>query len=227
MSVEGSLPNPTFYEGQVLQEGFGYIRTRDGTTLSVYVTLPGPPEDGPYPTVINYSGYQPSKPGAPIDADTIPEPFELDALCLDLPILCDVPNHPSGMIAGIMGFATVGVNMRGTGCSGGAYDYFETLQTLDGYDVVEAVAAQPWVANHRVGLVGLSYPGLSQLWVAKTQPPSLAAITPLSVFADTTISTLAPGGMFNDGFALSWAESVLNGAAAYGQGWEQEQVFGG
>ncbi len=224
MSVAGSLPDPTFYEEQVLEPGFGYIRTRDGTTLSVYVTLPGPPEDGPYPTVINYSGYQPSKPGAPIDAGTIPEPFELDALCLDLPILCDIPNHPSGMIAGIMGFATVGVNMRGTGCSGGAYDYFETLQTLDGYDLVEAVAAQPWVANHKVGLVGLSYPGLSQLWVAKTQPPSLAAITPLSVFADTMTSTLAPGGMFNDGFALSWAENVLNGAAAYGQGWEQGQV---
>ena len=44
-----------------------------------------------------------------------------------------------------MGYATVGVNMRGTGCSGGAYDYFETLQVLDGYDLIETIAAQPWV----------------------------------------------------------------------------------
>ncbi len=228
MSVENSLPtDPDFYAGQELGPGFGYIRTRDGTTLSVYVTLPGPPEDGPYPTIVNYSGYKPSKPGAPIDANTIPEPFELDALCLDLPILCDIPSHPSGMIAGIMGFATVGVNMRGTGCSGGAYDYFETLQTLDGYDLIEAVAAQPWVAGNQVAMAGLSYPGLSQLWVAQTQPPSLAAISPLSVFSDTVTSTLAPGGMFNDGFALSWAENVLNGAAPYGQGWEQGMVDDG
>ena len=31
--------------------------------------------------------------------------------------------------------------MRGTGCSGGAFDYFEPLQGLDGYDVIETVAA--------------------------------------------------------------------------------------
>ncbi len=226
MSVENSLPDQSFYDGQQLQPGFGYIETRDGTKLSVYVTLPGPIEDGPYPTVINYSGYEPSRPGAPLDME-LPDPFTLETLCLDFPILCDVPNHPSGLIAGLMGYATVGVNMRGTGCSGGAYDFFETLQTLDGYDIVETVAAQDWVFKHHVGLVGLSYPGLSQLWVAKTQPPSLAAITPLSVIADTVTSTLAPGGIFNDGFALNWAENVLDGADPYGQGWEQGQVDAG
>ena len=36
----------------------------------------------------------------------------------------------------LMGFAVVDVNMRGTGCSGGAYDFFEPLQSLDGYDVI-------------------------------------------------------------------------------------------
>ena len=51
------------------------------------------------------------------------------------------------------------MNLRGTGCSGGAFDYFETLQSLDGYDVIETVAAQPWVANGKVGMVGISYPG--------------------------------------------------------------------
>ena len=30
------------YDEQVIEPGFGYIKTRDGTTLSVYVTLPGP-----------------------------------------------------------------------------------------------------------------------------------------------------------------------------------------
>ena len=44
-----------------------------------------------------------------------------------------------------MGFAVVDVNMRGTGCSGGAFDFFEPLQNLDGYDVVETIAHQPWV----------------------------------------------------------------------------------
>ena len=40
-----------------------------------------------------------------------------------------------------MGFAVVDVNMRGTGCSGGAFDFFEPLQSLDGYDVIETIAA--------------------------------------------------------------------------------------
>ena len=48
-------------------------------------------------------------------------------------------------------YATVGINMRGTGCSGGAFDYFEQLQSTDGYDAIETIAAQPWVAHHKVG----------------------------------------------------------------------------
>ena len=43
----------------------------------------------------------------------------------------------------LLGYAVVDVNMRGTGCSGGAFDYFEPLQALDGYDVIETVARQP------------------------------------------------------------------------------------
>lgn len=222
MSVEGSLPDPSFYGDQVLEPGFGYIETRDGTRLSIFVSLPGPPEDGPYPTLVNYSGYSPSKPGAPLDLGGIP----VEGLCPDYPVLCDAPDHPSGLIGGILGYATVGVNMRGTGCSGGAYDFFETLQNLDGYDAIEAVAAQPWVQGNKVAMAGLSYPGISQAFVASVRPPSLAAITPLSVIADAQ-SILVPGGILNDGFAIEWADRVLSRAAPYGQGWEQAVVDGG
>ena len=217
LSPSSSARSQEFYSSQVLTPGYQYIETRDGTTLSVYITLPGPIEDGPYPTIVNYSGYEPSRPGGPLE-------LGLPQACDAFPTLCDAPNHPSGMIGGLLGFATVGVNMRGTGCSGGAYDFFETLQLLDGYDVIETVAAQTWVLHNKVGMAGLSYPGISQLFVARTRPPGLAAITPLSVIADTASSTLLPGGIFNDGFALSWAENVLNGAAPYGQGWEQARV---
>ena len=71
-----------------------------------------------------------------------------------------------------MGFTVVDVNMRGTGCSGGAFDFFEPLQNLDGYDVVETVARQPWVAHGKVGMLGISYGGISQLFTAQTQPPT-------------------------------------------------------
>jgi hypothetical protein len=218
VTVADSLPKPSFYSGQTLKPGYNYLTTRDGTTLAAYVTLPGPLTDGPYPTIVDYSGYAPAQPGQPIG--------DYSAFCGQLPVLCDAPNDASALIAAVMGYATVSVNMRGTGCSGGAYDYFEDLQLLDGYDTIETVAAQSWVKGHRVAMTGLSYPGITQLFVARTHPPSLAAITPLSVIGNS-YTTGRPGGIFNDGFALEWISQVLDKAKPYGQGWEQGRVDGG
>ncbi len=216
MSVESSQPPELFYQQQVLHPGFNYLTMRDGTTLSAWVTMPK--GRGPFPTVVNYSGYDPSR---PVDPDP-----NLSFLCPDFPVVCTPPSDGSALLAGMLGYATVSVNIRGTGCSGGAYDYFEKLQILDGYDVIEIVAHQEWVANHQVGMVGLSYPGISQLFVASARPPGLAAIAPMSVIGSNN-STLLPGGILNDGFALSWVNYVLSKAVPYGQGWEQKRVDAG
>jgi hypothetical protein len=225
---EGSLPPQEFYDGQQLTAGYQYITTRDGTTLAASVYLPGPPEAGPYPTVVEYSGYNPAEPGGSIVEDNEDKIAELGvdpaSLCGVAAFLCDSPAQPSSIISAAMGYAVVAVNVRGTGCSGGSYDYFEPLQVLDGYDVIETVAAQPWVKNGKVGMVGLSYPGISQLFVARSQPPHLAAIAPLSVMDDTVRGLLSPGGIFNEGFALTWADQVLAKAEPKGQGWEQALI---
>jgi predicted acyl esterase len=199
-----ATPPQSLYSDQHLQPGFGYLKTRDGTLLSVDVHLPGPVDAGPYPTVVEYSGYDPSNP------DNV---------------------QPASRIAQLLGFATVGINLRGTGCSGGAYNYFEELESLDGYDAIEAVAAQPWVQGGTVGMVGISFPGITQLFVARTRPPHLAAITPLSVF-DDTYDTLYPGGIFNNGFALGWAKDRQADArpatrAGQGQKWARTRIADG
>jgi len=196
-------PDHSFYAGQSLtpgwssdgngpNSGFNFIETRDGTTLSANVRLPGPAADGPYPTVVEYSGYDPSNP-----ADTT-----------------------FAQIFNFLGYAYVGVNIRGTGCSGGSYLPFEPVQSLDGYDAIETIAAQPWVKFHKVGMVGISYPGIEQLYVARTRPPHLSAITPLSVLDDSYRGTLWPGGILNTGFAESWAAERASDAQPYGEGWE-------
>ncbi|MEZ5371617.1 MAG: CocE/NonD family hydrolase, partial [Microthrixaceae bacterium] len=195
----GEVPDDSFYAGQQLGDGFGYITMRDGTRLSAMVRLPGPIEDGPYPTVVEYSGYGASRPDSP---------------------------QPGSRIAGFLDFATVGVNMRGTGCSGGVFDVFNPAQHADGYDVIEAVAAQPWVANNSVGMVGLSYAGISQLYVAATQPPSLAAITPLSVI-DGPWREQWPGGVYNDGFTKQWLAERDRQAQAGGQSWDAKRIAAG
>ncbi len=216
LSVEGSAPKVASYAAQKLVAGFNYLTMRDGTTLSAWVTLPR--GKGPFPTVVNYSGYDASRPQDPNP--------DLDFLTDEFPILKNPPTDASAMLAGMMNYATVSVNVRGTGCSGGAYDYFETMQVLDGYDVIEIVAAQDWALHHQVGMVGLSYPGITQLFVGATQPPGLAAIAPMSVIGSTD-STLLPGGILNDGFALSWVTNVLSKAVPYGQGWEHKRVDAG
>ena len=113
----------------------------------------------------------------------------------------------------MVGFATVSVQMRGTGCSGGAFDLFGYPSDYDAYDAVEIVAHQAWVANHKVGMVGISYSGLSQLPSAGTDPPDLAAIAPMSP-TDDLFSTGYPGGIYNDGFAASWVSARIDDAMA-------------
>jgi predicted acyl esterase len=120
--------------------------------------------------------------------------------------------------------------MRGTGCSGGAFDFFEALQNLDGYDVIETIGRQPWVQHGKVGMLGISYGGISQLFTAQTRPPSLAAITPLSVI-DQTQTTLYPGGVLNTGFAVNWAQERVHDAMPAGpnggQPWAYKRIQGG
>ena len=184
--------------------GYGYLTVRDGTKLAINVRLPGPADKGPYPTVVEYSGYAYARPG--------------------------VGESSISPVWNALGYAVVDVNMRGTGCSGGAFDFFETNQTLDGYDAIETVARQPWVLNQKVGMVGISYGGISQLFVAQSNPPHLAAITPDSVIEGVT-TTLYPGAMLNTGFAFTWAQGRVSDAApssaTTGQGWAWDRIKAG
>ncbi len=213
-------PDPAIYEGQVLkavrsavlggtqpgftdEDGYSYLTVRDGTKLSVNVRLPDPQlyGQGPYPTLVQYSGYAPSRPGDPGGADA------------------------GGRLAVSFGFAYVGVNMRGTGCSGGTFDAFSPAQAADGYDVIEIVARQPWVKHGRVGMMGISYSGISQLYVAALNPPSLAAITPLSVLEDPWYHQWV-GGIYNAGFTRQWI-AARESESLGGDRWVRDRIAAG
>ena len=201
MSDRSAPKDPSIYSQTLPAGGYGYLTTRDGTSLAVDVRLPGPASAGPYPTLVEYSGYGYANPAG--------------------------AQSGISQILNLLGFAVVDVNMRGTGCSGGAFDFFDRLQSLDGYDVVETVARQPWVLHNRVGMAGVSYGGISQLFVGATRPPHLAAITPLSVI-DNSATTLYPGGLLNTGFTVKWVQDRVDDAkpatATDGQGWAYERI---
>jgi predicted acyl esterase len=193
------LGNPL--PGTRLEDGFQYLEMRDGVRLSAMVRFPDPGlyGPGPYPTVIEYSGYGPSNPGA----------------------------EEAGIrLARTFGYATVAVNMRGTGCSGGVFDLFNPAQQADGYDIVEIVGRQPWVLGSRVGMVGLSYSGISQLYTATTRPPHLAAVLPQSVIADPWLQQW-PGGVYNSGFTKAWLEERERQSSPGGTSWVANRIAGG
>ncbi|MGH2889701.1 MAG: hypothetical protein ACRDNJ_08735, partial [Solirubrobacteraceae bacterium] len=120
--------DPGIYDQSIPDSGYTYLTTRDGTQLAIdvhpptspagepglpsgiqppVVPVPGvAPDLPPYPTLIEYSGYAYAAPSGPVSGIAV--------------------------LANLMGFAVVDVSMRGTGCSGGAYDFFEQLQNLDG-----------------------------------------------------------------------------------------------
>ena len=202
MPDRSAPPSTKIYDQRIPSSGYGYLTTRDGTKLAIDVHLPGGP--GPYPTLIEYSGYG----------------------------YADPTGAENGIspIATLLGFAVVDVNMRGTGCSGGAFSFFEPLQSLDGYDVIETVAHQPWVLHHKVGMMGISYGGISQLFVAATDPPDLAAIAPLSVIDDAA-TTLYPGGILNTGFAVPFAQArdfdAEPASPGHGEAWALTRIRGG
>jgi predicted acyl esterase len=192
------------YRQSIPSSGYGYLTTRDGTQLAIDVhppTIKPSKHKGAYPTLIEYSGYGYANPAG--------------------------PESGLAQIANELGFAVVDVNMRGTGCSGGAFDYFETMQNLDAYDVIQTIGHQPWVLHHKVGMFGISYGGISQLFAAQYRPPALEAIAPLSV-VDATASTLYPGGVLNTGFAVAWGEErqfdALPAGPTTGEHWAYEQI---
>lgn len=205
--LDGVTPPPESAYRQPLRAGFNYIRMRDGQSLAVVVRLPPGKTmaDGPFPTVVEYTGYQTAAPG--------------DALLGTVSAVLGRPDPLApaggttfgGLIAPTAGFATVNVQMRGSGCSGGAFDLFDYPTIYDGYDVIETVGRQSWVAGHRVGMVGASFSAISQISVAGTRPPHLAAVAAMSL-TDDLYSTGFPGGIFNTGFAHSWLAERMTDA---------------
>ena len=200
--------NSTLYTGQAMHQGINYITMRDGVQLAATVRYPYNTTCSTVtlcPTVVEYSGYGTAGPSDPLAS--------LLGQTVDTHLLPDGSTQIGSLVARVAGFATVSLQMRGSGCSGGAYDLFGYPSDFDAYDAIEIVAHQNWVSNHKVGMVGISYSGLSEFPSAGTNPPDLAAIAPMSP-TDDLFSTGYPGGIYNSGFAAGWIGSRITDAKA-------------
>ena len=182
---------------------YGYIPMEDGVTLKYQVLLPDPDVwgDGPYQMVMDYSGYVPAQ------------------------SIYDGLHHRFRE----SGYAVVGLNIRGTHCSGGYFDYFEPLQARDGARAIEYLTGhleiegyeRPGMLGDKLAMVGKSYPGITQLFVAAERPRGLASIVPGHVFGDLYRDVPFPGGILNATFAGYWSASRAAETMYSGPAWWQ------
>lgn len=180
-SYDPPIVNHAPFWGQRLT---GYLATRDGTQLRYSLLLPK--GKGPFPTIVNYSGYDPGAiGGAAYLRDNTAMSVNLDRTLVE---------H---------GYAVFGVNARGTACSEGVFDFLGRDYGRDGRDAIEFVAAQPW-SNGAVGMANWSWAGMSQIATASERPPHLKAIAPGMVLGDARLDSWAPGGVPAPAFVSGW-----------------------
>ncbi len=133
-----------------------WIPARDGVELSANLWLPRPVPGGTdrFPAVLEMIPY--GKDNWRRNADTA-----------------------RGIYLAQRGYVLCRVDVRGTGSSGGiALDEYTAAETLDGYDAVEWLAAQPF-CDGSVAMWGISYGAFTSIQVAKLRPPHLRAIVPI------------------------------------------------
>jgi uncharacterized protein len=125
---------------------------RDGTRLSARIWLPeGASADNPVPALLEYLPYRKG----------------------DWTAVRDAQRHPW---YAAHGYASVRVDLRGCGDSEGVLlDEYSQVELIDGVDVIEWLAAQPWCTG-KIGMFGISWGGFNSLQIAALRPPALKAI---------------------------------------------------
>jgi putative CocE/NonD family hydrolase len=138
-----------------------------------------PDGEGPFPVLVQYSGYNHGN--NPYDGtfDTV-----VDDLLAE-------------------GIAVAGVNLRGSGCSGGTFRPLTTQWAEDGVEVVEWLADQPW-SDGKVAMAVVSYPSITALATAVRRPPSLTAVVASVPVVDLYPDVAWPGGAWNATFSSVW-----------------------
>ena len=75
------------------------------------------------------------------------------------------------------GYAVVFGDLAGNGGSSGCWDFMGPVERKGAVAMVEAIAQQAW-SDGKVGMMGLSYDGMTQIMAASDQAPHLVTVVP-------------------------------------------------
>lgn len=168
------------------------VRLRDGK--SIYIDIFRPTGDAPVPAIVGWGPY--GKQGGAIVLDDIPGRAGIPREWLSGLEMFEGPD-PSYWC--LHGYAVVNVDARGAFSSEGDIQFWGRQDGMDGHDVIEWLARQPW-CNGKVGMCGNSWLAISQWFIAAEQPPHLAAIAPWEGWTDLFRCDVVRGGIPDIGF---------------------------
>ncbi len=170
---------------EIVDEPTLWVPLADGTRLAARLWRPADAERNPVPAILEFIPYRRR----------------------DGRLAVDERIHP--FFAG-HGFASLRVDIRGSGDSGGILaDEYLKLEQDDAVELIAWIAAQPW-CDGRVGMMGLSWGGFSSLQVAARRPEPLKAIVALGATVDRYNDDVhyKNGCLLNENFG--WASSFLS-----------------
>jgi putative CocE/NonD family hydrolase len=140
-----------------------------------YPTVPesGEPAAGPFPVLLSVTPYGKKAPPPAAQIGGGPTPFLIKR-----------------------GYIEVMVDVRGTGASAGSFEMFGPRQAQDGAELVKWASTLP-NANGRVGMFGVSYLAINQLFTAAAVGPDspLKAIFPVMAARDFYRDAAGMGGV--------------------------------
>lgn len=207
---EGAMSLPC----DILLERDVAIKLRDGVTI--YADVFRPVGDEACPAILAWSPYGkeiggqmlddvPMRSGVPLSATSGLEKFE--------------GPDPAYWVA--HGYAIVNPDKRGAYMSEGNLLYWGHEDALDGCDVIEWIASQPW-SNGKVGMSGNSWLTVSQWFIAAERPEHLVAIAPWEGFCDHYRESGTRGGIPAPEFPEMIAETF---ASAHGMLEDQPRMI--
>ena len=160
------------------------MKTRDGVALSADIYRPK--ADGKFPVLLERTPY---------------DKHRMTYAGVDF-----------GVNAAAQGYVYIIQDCRGRFASEGDWYAFKN-ESQDGYDTVEWAAALPY-SNGKVGLVGMSYVGVTQMLTAIAAPPHLAGIMPVITGSNYHENWTYQGGAlaqsFDQGWSTYFAADTLN-----------------
>ena len=147
----------------------GYFTTSDGVKLKYTLKLPA--GSGPFPVVVTGDGYDSGFTGG-----------------------SSIVGGADELVA--HGYAALGYNVRGTGCSTGTFAMFPRQWGKDGAEVIEWAARQPWSTGN-IAQLGHSFAAFNAWGIGAERPPHLRAMALAVSTGSFYRDAVFPGGIYN------------------------------